>query len=78
MTTARYALQTTACATVVCGVKLIVPFSSVAYQLRGGTCAEMSNASGRQPAEDAALLQVVDAVGEHAGGDDDRARRRST
>ena len=62
---------------VVAGLKLKVPLSRVPYQLSGGTAPETSKARLFRPGRIAGLLQVVDAVGEDAGGDDDEARRRS-
>ena len=59
------------------GEKLKVPLSSVPYQLPGGIVALTSKARLFRPGQDAGLLQVVDAVGEDAGGDDDQERRRS-
>ena len=49
ITGTMYNVHTTACRTVVWGDRLIVPFSTVPYQLLGGTWAEMSNASESSP-----------------------------
>ena len=54
------------------GVKLKMPLRSVAYQVLGSTVALTSKARVVRPGEELRLLQVVDAVGEDAGGDEDQ------
>ena len=49
-----------------------MPLSSVPYQLLGGIGGGDVEGQVVQAGQDAGLLQVVDAVGEHAGGDDDQ------
>ena len=70
--------QATTSRTVVLGEKLKMPFSSVPYQESGGIGAADVEREVVQARKDARLLQVVDAVGEDAGGDDDQAPHRST
>ena len=54
------------------GEKLKTPLSSVPYQLPGSIVPGDVEGEGVQAGQDAGLLQVVDAVGEHAGGDEDQ------
>ena len=70
----RRATQAMASSQVVAGEKLKMPLSRVPYQLSAGSACETSKARLFRPGQDAGLLQVVDAVGEHAGGDDDQER----
>ena len=53
-----------------------MPLRSVPYQESGGIAALTSKARVFRPGRIAGLLQVVDAVGEDAGGDEDQEERR--
>ena len=68
----RSSTQTVASSPVVAGEKLKMPLSSVAYQVPGSIAPETSKARLLQAGQDAGLLEVVDAVGQHAGGDEIR------
>ena len=66
-----YSTQATACRTVVAGVKLKMPLSRVAYQdCRRDRGADVER-QGVQARKERCLLQVVQAVGQDAGGDED-------
>ena len=49
-----------------------MPLSSVPYQELGATTSRDVEQVVVEAGEDAGLLQVVDAVGQHAGGDQDQ------